>query len=200
MTTASGQDLRAGVTRYFPHLAGSLVLASAGAFGLLQKWEPNHRDPGLAYADELAGGLPTVCRGLTPHVTSASIVPGERWAADKCHREEQAAIIQLQDRLAHCFRALPPQRIFDAASSHAWNNGVAATCGSLAMQAFNAGQWELGCQRLGKSDAGKPVWSFVGRVDSVTGQKSFEFVQGLANRRADETLYCRTGAVNGGDA
>ncbi len=197
MTTTTEQAVRVGVTRYFPHLAGSLVLAGAGAFGLLQKWEPNHNDPGLAYADKLAGGLPTVCRGLTPHVTSTPIVPGERWPADKCYREEQGAIVRMQDRLAHCFRVLPPQRIFDAASSHAWNNGAAATCGSLAMQAFNAGQWELGCQRLGRSDAGRPVWSFVSRVDPLTGKKTFEFVQGLANRRADETLYCRTGAVSG---
>lgn len=195
MSAAVQQATRAGVARYFPHLAGSLVLASAGAFGLLNRWEPDHRDPGLAYADKLAGGLPTVCRGLTPHVTTTPIIPGQRWSPEQCEREEQAALMRAQTQLARCFRVLPPQHVFDAATSHAWNQGVGATCNSLAMQAWNAGQWDLGCRRLGKSDAGRPVWSFVSRADPATGKKTFVFVQGLANRRADETAYCKQGGV-----
>ena len=32
-------------TKYFPHIAGSLVLASAGTLGLLHKWEPAKGKP-----------------------------------------------------------------------------------------------------------------------------------------------------------
>ena len=186
---------RSGVIRYFPHLAGSLVLAGAGIFGFLAKWEPDKRDPGLVYADKLAGGLPTVCKGVTKHITTTPVVVGERWSEEKCYREESAAIVKVQVALAGCFKVLPPQYVFDAASSHAWNNGAGATCGSLAMQAFNKGDWELGCRRLSLSDAGRPVWSFVRRTDPVTKQVTFIFVQGLANRREEETFYCNTGRM-----
>lgn len=186
---------RGGIVRYFPHLAGSLVLAGAGAFGFLAKWEPSKKDPGLVYADKLAGGLPTVCKGITNHITSTPVIVGERWSPEKCEQEEVAALIRVQTQLARCFKVLPPQRVFDGASSHAWNNGVAGTCGSLAMEAFNQGKWELGCRRLSLSDAGRPVWSFTSHIDPVTKQKIFTFRQGLANRRADETFYCNTGEM-----
>ena len=32
-------------TKYFPHLAGSLILASATAVGLMHKWEPAKGSP-----------------------------------------------------------------------------------------------------------------------------------------------------------
>jgi len=171
--------------------AGGAVLlaASAGVMALLGQWEPDKRDPGLVYADQLAGGLPTVCKGITRHVTSTPVVVGERWSAAKCDQEEAQAVVQVQQQLARCFsRPDVPQAVFDAASSHAWNNGAAATCSSQAMRAFNAGDWLLGCRRLGLSDAGRPVWSFVRNKDG-----SMRYVQGLANRRASETAYCRRG-------
>lgn len=178
-------------TRYFPHLAGSLVLTSTALLGFLGKWEGEKVY--TVYPDRLAGGLPTVCRGLTRHVTSTPIIVGERWSAEKCEREELAAIERLQLQLAQCFKRLPPQAVFDMATSHGWNQGASATCGSLAMQAWNAGQWELGCHRISKSDGGRPVWSFTSHIDPKTGKKVYVFVQGLANRRGDETSYCKAG-------
>lgn len=177
--------------RYFPHLAGSLVLASAAALGLLHKWEPDPRDPGLVYADNLAGGLPTVCSGLTRHVTSTPIIVGERWAPEKCRAEESAALEKVQGRLARCFTTLPPQSVFDAATSHAWNFGSPSTCGSAAMTAWNRKQWELGCKRIAHSDSGRPVWSYVktGRM-LPNGKPEYELIQGLVNRRADEVRVC----------
>lgn len=179
--------------QYFPHLGGSLVLASAALLGFLGKWEGAEQH--VVYADQLAGGLPTVCKGLTRHVTSTPIVVGERWSAEQCAREEAAAIVRVQTALAKCFKVLPPQYVFDAASSHAWNFGHPSTCGSLAMQAFNRGQWDLGCQRLSMSDAGRPVWSFTSHVDPKTGAKVYTFIQGLANRRQAETSFCRKGVM-----
>lgn len=173
---------------------GVLFAASAAVVGILSQWEPDKRDPGLVYADKLAGGLPTVCKGITRHVTTTPVVVGERWSPEQCAREEGAAIEALQLRLAKCFTRTPPQSVFDMATSHAWNNGVGNTCASQAMAAWNAGDWALGCRRLAVSDSGKPVWSYVrtGRV-LPDGRPEMRFVQGLANRRASETTQCLEG-------
>lgn len=173
---------------------GALIAASAAVFGILNTWEPDPRDPGLVYADKLAGGLPTVCKGITRHVTTTPVIVGQRWTPARCAQEEGAAIEKLQLQLARCFTRTPPQSVFDMATSHAWNNGVASTCGSLAMVSWNEGLWEQGCRRLSLSDEGKPVWSYVrtGRV-LPNGKPEMRFVQGLANRRADETRQCLEG-------
>jgi|SRR5215217_163588 len=190
MNPTTQQNLR-NVVRYIPRLGGSLVLASGAVFAFLNVWEPDKKDPGLVYADKLAGDLPTVCNGITKHVTVLPVVVGERWAPEKCAREEAAAIVRLQERLVQCFTKLPPQEVFDMATSHAWNNGVANTCTSLAMAAWNNGQWDLGCRRISRSDAGKYVWSYVKTGRKLPdGKPEYKFVQGLANRRDAETKNC----------
>ena len=179
--------------RYFPHLGGSLVLGSAALLGFLGQWEGQGQH--VVYADKLAGGLPTVCKGLTRHVTTTPIIVGQRWSAEKCQREETAALQRVQTALAQCFKVLPPQYVFDAASSHAWNFGHPSTCASLAMQSFNRQDWDTGCRRLSMSDAGRPVWSFTSHINPKTGIKTYTFFQGLANRRQAETSFCRQGVV-----
>lgn len=181
------------IKKYFPHLGGSLVLTSAALYAFLGGWEGKEQH--TVYADKFAGGLPTVCRGLTRHVTTTPIIVGQRWSAEQCHREETAALVRVQEALAKCFMQLPPQYVFDAASSHAWNFGHPSTCSSSAMQAFNRGQWALGCKRLSVSDAGRAVWSFTSRIDPKTGAKVYTFIQGLANRRQAETSFCLKGVA-----
>lgn len=181
-------------------LGGVLLLGGAGTWGLVSKWESGGEQHLTVYADRLAGGLPTVCDGLTRHVTATPIIVGQRWTAEKCADEEQAAMVKVQRQLLHCFTRLPPQSVFDAASSHAWNLGAPNTCSSGAMQAWNAGQWERGCQRIALSDTGRPVWSSVrtGRMipDGKGGMRpEFRFVQGLFNRRQDEVRWCLTGVT-----
>lgn len=182
-------------SRYFPHLAGSLVLGAAALVAFLGEWESGGADPVLVvYADKLAGGLPTVCNGLTRHVTKTPIIVGDRWTREKCEAEESAALERVQVALAQCFRRLPPQQVYNMASSHAWNNGAPATCSSLAMEAWNRGEWELGCQRMSRSDAGRPVWSYVKTGKTLpNGKPEMKFVQGLANRRMAETGKCLEG-------
>lgn len=171
-------------------IAGStLVLASAALFDHLGAWESGKRRVLTVYADKLANGIPTVCNGLTRHVTTTPIIVGERWTDAQCEAEEVAALIKVQRKVAACFRVGPPQSVFDMASSHAWNFGPSATCGSGAMTAWNRGEWERGCRRISRGDDGQMVWSFV--TDPKTGQKVF--VRGLANRRADETVKCLAG-------
>lgn len=174
-------------------LGGFVTLLSPTLVGHLQKWESGPQRALIVYADKLAGGLPTVCNGLTRHVTRTPIVVGERWAPEKCVVEEANALERVQRDLLACFKRLPPPSVLDMGSSHAWNFGAQATCGSGAMAAWNRGEWERGCQRISHGDDGRMVWSFTSHIDPATGKKVFTFVQGLANRRADEATKCAGG-------
>ena len=108
-----------------------LIIASAALLAFLGLWEGNSQY--TVYADKLAGGLPTVCKGLTRHVTNTPIIVGEKWSAAKCEAEEIRVVTQLQTELLSCFGVQPPQSVFDAATSHAWNLGVNNTCKSSAV-------------------------------------------------------------------
>jgi GH24 family phage-related lysozyme (muramidase) len=171
-------------TKYFPHIAGSLILASAGTLGLLHKWEPAKGKPDahlVVYADKLANGLPTVCAGITKHVATVPVIVGEKWTEEKCRQQEEQALSKVQSQLAMCFKKLPPQSTFDAATSHAWNFGVNKTCGSAAMKHFNQGNYRMGCRLIAyQYDGTTPNWSF----------SDGKFVQGLHNRRIDEMNLC----------
>ena len=171
-------------------LVAGVLLVGGSPFVLdyLRGWESSGRTVLVVYADKLAGGLPTVCDGLTRHVTTTPIIVGERWTLEKCERETQAAVIKVQRQLARCFTRAPNQMVFDMATSHAWNFGAGATCGSAAMQAWNRGEWGFGCRRLALSDAGRPVWSYTCTVEG--DERVCRFVQGLANRRHDEWQHC----------
>ena len=171
-----------------------LMLGAAALVAFLAVWEGG-KDNGasVVYEDRLAGGIPTVCNGLTKHVTSTPIIVGEKWSAEKCEREERRAIISMQLKLETCFNRLPPQNVFNMASSHGWNFGWLATCGSQAMKAWNAGDWVLGCRRLAFSDGGNPVWSYVKTGRTVNGKPEMKFVRGLANRRQAEFSECVKG-------
>ena len=172
-----------------------LLLGTATVAAFLALWEGGKDSSGdsVVYADALAGGIPTVCNGLTKHVTSTPIVVGETWSAEKCAEEEHRALISMQLKLETCFNQRPPQSVFDMATSHSWNFGWTATCGSLAMKAWNSGDWLLGCRRLAFSDSGDPVWSFVRTGKIVNGKPEMKFVRGLANRRQAEYADCVRG-------
>lgn len=169
--------------RYFPHLAGSLVLASAATVGVLNKWEPAKGSPDahlIVYADKLAQGLPTVCAGITKHVATIPVIVGDKWTPEMCLEQESQALEKVQGALVKCFKTLPPQSVFDAGTSHAWNFGAGKTCSSQAMKQWNAGNFKLGCTLIASTYDGKPNWSF----------SDGKFIQGLQNRRQDEVKLC----------
>lgn len=172
-----------------------VALGTAALVAFLSVWEGGKDADGSSrvYADSLAGNIPTVCNGLTKQVTDTPIVVGEVWPAEKCVAEEQRAIVSMQRTLETCFTVQPPQSVFDMASSHAWNFGPSATCGSLAMQAWKRGEWALGCKRLAYSDEGTPVWSYVKTGRTVDGKPEKKLVRGLANRRNAEFQNCVAG-------
>jgi GH24 family phage-related lysozyme (muramidase) len=158
-----------------------LVLGSMALVSFIGKWEDGgQKAPYTVYADKLANGLPTGCNGITKYVADEPVVVGDVWSREKCDRITSAALAKVQKQLLPCFKINPPQSVFDAATSHAWNFGAGRTCSSSAMQAWNAGQWELGCRRLLVEDNGKLTWVYAGG----------KFYRGLANRRADEMAFC----------
>lgn len=172
-----------GIPIFIPLLGGALLFASPAVRDKVEKWESGHRRVLVVFPDKLARGLPTVCNGLTRHVTTTPIVIGEKWTHEKCEIHERAVMLTIQRELVKCFRVLPPQSVFDMATSLAWNVGVRGVCRSQSMALWNNRQWALGCTRIAYTPNYRPNWSMAGGV----------FVQGLHNRRKDEMADCIKG-------
>jgi len=172
------------ITKYFPHIAGTLILSSTAALGLLHKWEPDKSSPDAylyVYEDKLASNTLTVCSGLTNAVSPKRLIKGDKWTPEDCTTNEAIVLSRLQEKLALCFRVLPPHSVFDATTSHAWNFGVNKTCSSEAMRQFNLKNYSLGCRLLAyQYDGTTPNWSY----------SDGKFVKGLHNRRIDEMKTC----------
>ena len=165
-----------------------LTIGSAALMAFLDRWETDHKAPGRVYADKLAGGLPTVCKGITKHVSPYPVVVGDWWSDERCSEVERMVTERNQLRLLDCFKVRINQHQFDAFTSHAHNFGVGATCASRAVGLTNAGRPLEGCTALSQSPSGQPVWSFV-----TDAQDNKVFVRGLYNRRLAETEMCRRG-------
>lgn len=159
--------------------AGSLVLASAALMAFLGTWEGEGQN--RVYPDGLAGGLPTVCKGITKHVSPYPVVIGEVWPDAKCTEVERAVTENTQQQLAVCVtNSAVTQNTFDALSSHAHNFGVARTCKSRAVVLINAGKIAEGCRALAYGPKGEPAWSF----------SDGKFYRGLHRRRIAEMELC----------
>ena len=109
-------------------LGGFITLLAPSLVEHLQQWESGKARVLVVYPDKLAGNIPTVCNGLTRHVTRTPIIVGERWTEEKCVVEESNALERVQRAVLACFKLLPPPSVLDMASSHAWNFGAGATC------------------------------------------------------------------------
>lgn len=181
----SEQKRSPGLWFVIPALGGGLLLGTPAVRDTIQKWESGNKRVLTVYADKLAGGLPTVCNGLTRHVTTTPIIVGETWTDEKCEAHEAAVTYTIQRELTKCFTRLPAQGVFDGASSFAWNVGVRAVCGSQSMKLWNAGQWALGCTRIAYTPDYRPNWSKAGG----------KFYPGLFERRKDEMRLCLTGVA-----
>ena len=163
---------------------GAIALVSAGLMTLLGTWEGNGQN--VVYADNLARGLPTVCKGITKYTSPVPVVVGEYWSDDRCAEVESLVVSKGQLALADCLtNQAIGQNTFDALSSHAHNVGTANTCASRAVGLINAGRIEDGCKALAWAPDGKPVWAY---VTDAQGRKVF--VPGLHNRRRAEAGLC----------
>lgn len=169
-------------------MAGVIALASTPLVIFLGTWEGNGQN--TVYADKLAGGLPTVCKGITRFTSPYPVVVGDYWSPAKCAEVEQLVIRKTQLQLAECITNPDVgQNTFDALTSHGHNFGVTSTCASRAVALINAGRIAEGCKALAWAPDGKtPVWAF---VTDAKGQK--RFVPGLHNRRLAESRLCAEG-------
>lgn len=161
-----------------------LVLGSASLVAFNKHWEGR---PNTVYPDKLANGLPTVCAGITKHVTDWPIIVGDYWPDHKCDEIESMVMSKTQIKLATCFKLPPTQAMYDAFSDMAHNVGVGGVCASRALGLVNVGRYVDGCHAISHSKTGEPVWSYV----TKNGNKVF--VQGLYNRRKANTAMCLTG-------
>ncbi|AZE58738.1 MULTISPECIES: lysozyme [Pseudomonas fluorescens group] len=168
--------------------AGAIALCSSTLVVFLGTWEGNGQN--TVYADKLARGLPTVCKGITRHTSPYSVVVGDYWSDARCNEVEQLVISKGQLELADCITNQDVgQNTFDALSSHGHNFGNPSTCASRAVGLINAGRIKEGCQALAWGPDGKtPVWAF---VTSAQGKKVF--VPGLHARRLAEAALCEAG-------
>lgn len=168
-------------------VAGVLVLCSGTLTAFLGNWEGDGQN--VVYADNLARGLPTVCKGITKYTSPVPVVVGEYWSDARCAEIEQMVVQKGQLALADCLtNQAISQNTFDALSSHAHNLGTANTCASRAVGLINAGRIADGCRALAWAPDGKPVWAY---VTDAQGRKVF--VPGLYNRRRAEAAICAEG-------
>ncbi len=163
----------------------SLTFASAALIAFLTLWESGGKTINTVYADKLAGGLPTVCNGITKHAyQKRPIIVGEYWTDLQCHEAEQYVITNTQTKLAKCM-PYSTQEAFDAITSLSHNMGVERVCKQArAVKLINAGKIAEGCRAIAWGIDGKPVWS------SVDGK----FYRGLHNRRINEMKMCLRGS------
>ena len=162
-----------------------VVLASAGLMGFLHQWEDGGKAQNVVYADKLAQGIPTACKGITKHVSPVPVVVGDYWSNEKCEEISKLVTSGTQIKLADCITGPITQNAFDAFSSHAHNFGVGTTCASRALGLINAGRFAEGCRSLSLREDGTPNWSFITQPNG-----SSKFTQGLFNRRQAETALC----------
>jgi GH24 family phage-related lysozyme (muramidase) len=168
--------------------AGTLVLASSGLLAFLGIWEGDGQN--TVFPDQLARGLPTVCKGITRFTSPYPLVVGDYWSDERCEEVERLVVTKGQLQLADCLNNQTiTQETFDALSSHAHNFGVARTCASRAVGLINQGRVTEGCKALAwKADGKTPVWAY---VTNAEGQ--MVFVRGLHNRRLAEVKLCGAG-------
>jgi GH24 family phage-related lysozyme (muramidase) len=167
---------------------GVIVLVSAPLVAFLGKWEGNGQN--VVYPDQLAQGLPTVCKGITRHTSPYPLVIGDYWSPARCAEVEQLVIQKGQLALADCLtNQKVGQKTFDALTSHSHNVGVPSTCASRAVGLINAGRIKDGCKALAWAPDGKtPVWAFI-----TTAQGKKVFIPGLHARRLAEAALCEAG-------
>ncbi len=168
--------------------AGAIALCSSTLVVFLGTWEGNGQN--TVYADKLAQGLPTVCKGITRHTSPYPVVVGDFWSDARCEEVEQLVIRKGQLQLADCItNQQVGQNTFDALSSHGHNFGTAHTCASRAVGLINAGRIKDGCKALAWAPDGKnPVWAFI-----TTAQGKKVFIPGLHARRLAESALCAEG-------
>jgi lysozyme len=136
----------------------------AVATPLVAQWEGVSTKP---YADKLAGGLMTVCFGETR-------VPMREYTRQECDEMLSDGVAEFALGVAKRNPELighPNQ--WAAATSLAYNAGLASYAGSTMARRFSEGRWRSACEQL-------PRWNRAGG----------KAVKGLTRRRNSEMAIC----------
>ena len=143
-----------------------VAIAGAALIAFVSGWEGDER---VAYADKLAGGLPTVCNGHT----GPDVRVGDVWTKAQC----DAILLKNLDKhgtgLLACVKVPLNQNQFDALAAWTFNVGVGAACRSTLVKLLNQGQYTRACDELLR-------WNRAGGRE----------VRGLTNRRKAERDLC----------
>lgn len=153
------------VTKTQKVAGGGIAAALVLAVPLVATWEGKRNDP---YLDVV--GVPTVCYGETR-------VAMRRYSDAECTAMLATAVRGFAEPVARCSPTIADRPYqLAAATSLAYNIGVAAYCRSTADRRFDARDFKGGCAALKFwNKAGGRVW------------------QGLVNRRAAEYRLCMVG-------
>jgi lysozyme len=166
-----------------------VVVAAASLLAFVSGWEGESLP---VYADKLAGGLPTVCNGHT----GPDVKLGDVWTKEQCDAVLIKNIEKHGEGILACITAPLNQNEYEAYSSLAFNNGVAAVCNSSIPIKLKEGR---------RSDACNTILEF-NKVRDYTKPKIYnqrkkvwEYplvpVRGLTNRRKAEWAVCVTPVV-----
>lgn len=142
------------------------VIALAGP--MVSKWEGRRLDP---YFD--LTGKATVCDGETA-------VRMRRYTPAECDAMLAASLRKHAGPILECLPPSAPVQVKAAFTSFGYNVGTSAACGSTAARKARAYDYRGACDAL-------LAWNKA----RVNGE--LRFVQGLANRRADERALCLKG-------
>lgn len=160
-------------------IGGTFVAASVALMAFLGTWEGEGHN--TAYLDAIAGGVPTICKGITNATSSRPIKVGDVWTDQECAEEEARIMVEIQENLFSCLKNKAiHQNTFDSLSSMSWNVGWPKVCTSQAVQFINRNEVEAGCSLIAFQPSGAWNWSV----------SNGQLVEGLHNRRVDEYAFC----------
>lgn len=162
----------------------TLAFVTASLLSFLAYYESSGKIINTVYADKLAGGLPTVCSGITKYsYTKRPIIVGEYWTDAECKEAEEYVVRDIQIKLSRCM-PYSTQEAFEAITSLSYNMGVDRVCREArAVVLINAGQMEEGCRAIAFGVDGRKVWTTVNGV----------YYEGLHKRRLGEMHTCLKG-------
>lgn len=138
------------------------------------------------YADKLAYGIATVCKGHTGKDLSGVILKvGTPYTSEECERIDRFNAVKYSSAILYCVKVDMTQAMLDSLSLFAVNVGISGACGSRAVRLINAGRAGDGCRAIATNQYGQPAWSMAGG----------RYVQGLQNRRLYERDWCLRGVA-----
>lgn len=164
--------------------AGSLAIAGAALLAFVSTWEGSSLP---VYADKLAGGLPTVCNGHT----GPDVRLGDVWTKEQC---DAILVKDVQGHGAGVLACIPVainQHEYEAYTSLAFNNGVAAVCNSSIPGKLARGERVEACNTILEfnkvRDRTKPKVK-----NKRTGKMEYPLIpiRGLTLRRNAEAKRC----------